>query len=238
MTTKLKTIFVAAGGILLLALAIIAIYATGQHRAYLISKGESVVLEQQFKDYRLTSEKEKTALTAEAIRTTAEKDAAIARANAASLKAGEIQSKLDAATALTAALPADVLSGQINARIGVNQSCPIMNGTFSFTRPGAESTLNLFLTGEASASKYAAERTVSSNLRDALTAADAGTVNVSARLSITETELTKCVAAKDATASALKHLEHSILGTKIKNFAIGVGVGAATVTVLHLLKVI
>lgn len=235
---KLKAIFVSVGALVALVLAALVIYSTGQRKSYLTAKGEAAVLEKQFADYRLEADKAKAILTAEFATLTAEKNAALTAALNASLKAGEIQARLDAEQALTAALPADVLSGRINARIGVNQSVPIMNGTFSFTRPGTESTLNIFLEGEASASKYAAERTVTASLRDAVNASEKEVGNLGQRLYISETELDKAVAAWGADKDALKHLERSILGTKIKNLAIGAGAGVVIVTVLHLTGIV
>jgi hypothetical protein len=237
--SKTTQILVAIVAFIALLAGGLMIYSGAQHKAYLISKGESAVLEKQFADYRLTSEKEKTALTAEAIRTTAEKDAAIAAANAADASKAAIQSALDAEKAKTAAMPADTLSGNINQRIGAGQSWPTAGGVFTFTRPGTESVLNRFLDGEASEGKYQAEMIVTLNLRTALGKSEGGAANLGTRLTLTQGELDKCVAAKDANAKALSHLEHSITGTAIKNLAIGAaGYIVAEKVVIPLVKLI
>lgn len=236
--TKTNQILIAIVALIALLAGGLMIYSGAQKRAYLIAKGEAAVLEKQFADYRAEADKAKAILTAEFKTLTAEKNAAIAAANASAGQAVIIQAALDAEKAKTHALPPDGLSSTINQRIGANQSWPTEGGVFTFTRPGTEGVLNRFLDGEASEGKYQAEAVVTTNLRAAIDAAERGTAAISKSLTLTQGELDKCVAAKDATQDALSHLEHSILGTKIKNFAIGAGVGAVAVTVLHLLKVI
>lgn len=238
MTAKLKAYAAAAGVVLALIMVVLVLYGNEQRRAYLQEKGAAAVLEKQFKEYVLEVDKAKTILTGEFVALTAEKQAALIKANDAENAKVAIQAALDAEKAKTTALPPDTLVGNINQRIGANMSWPTGGGVFTFTRPGTENVLNRFLDGEASEGRYQAEQAVTVNLRAAIDAAERGTANVSKQLALTEGELDKCIAAKDANADALKHLERSILGRQIKTFAIGAGAGAVTVIALHLLKVI
>lgn len=238
MTTKLKTILVGAGALVLAILVGLGIYGAAQHKSYLISKGKAEALEIQYRDYEKTAKSEIASLTAQGANWKDARDAALAAVASAEQGKAATQAALDAEKARTKLLTADLLAGQINARIGINQALPVANGTFSLTRPGAENTLNVFLDGEGFKEKLKAESLVSENLRSAINSSQHENDTLGQRLSITQTELTKSVAAWDATKDTLKHLERSILGTKIKTFAVGVGVGAVAIIILHLCKVI
>jgi hypothetical protein len=239
MTPKLNTYLVVALAVVLAIIAGLGIYGTAQRKAYLEAKGAAAVLEKQYVEYSTAAESQLASIAVAYSKAKAEKDAALAAATVAKNAQVAIQSALDAEKAKTHALPPDSLSGAINTRIGANQSWPTEGGVFTFTRPGTESVLNRFLNGEASESKYQAGEVVTVNLRAAIDAAERGTASISGQLTLTKGELDKCVAAKDANAEALKHLERSILGTKIKTFVVGAGVGAATLAVLHfILKII
>ena len=236
--TKLNQALVGLVALIVLIAGGLMIYGTAERKAYLQAKGEAIVLNQQFKDAQADAAKQIAALTVAYNTAQADKDAALAAANAAENGQVAIQAALDALKALTAAMPPDTLSGAINQRIGAAQSWPTAGGVFTFTRKGAESTLNVFLDGEASASKYHAEQLVTMNLHTAIDAAEQASVSLGSRLTLTQGELDKAVAAWGATQSALSHLEHSILGTKIKTFVIGAGTGALALYALHILKVL
>jgi hypothetical protein len=238
MNAKLKGVLIAAGGLLVIIAVGFVIWGQWNHKQYLIEKGQAIVLKQQFDLYKANAEKIEADLTAQAVILLAEKNAAIDAADKASAKAGQIQAALDIEIAKTAALQPDALSGNINQRIGAGQSWPTAGGVFSFTRPGTEATLNLFLTGESSAAKYQSEQVVSTNLRVALGKSEAETGNIGQRLTLTQTELDKLGLAYGAQGNSLKYLERSIVGVRIKTFVEGAVIGAAVVTVLHLVKVI
>ena len=232
-----KTIAI-IGGIVLAILSAIVVYSGHEHKLYLEAKGASAVLTADFVSYQTNAKTIIASLTAEAAQLLTAKNAAIDKANAAELSKDKIAADLAALQAQTALLPPNALAANINTRLGANQTLPIAAGGFSLTRPGAESALNLFLAGEADASRYKAEQTVSLNLRVALDASERESGNLGQRLSLTTGELDRAVKAWDADKDALTHLEHSILGTRIKAFAWGAGTGAVTVAILHILKVI
>ena len=221
--TKTTQALIALAALLVLALGGFVAYGNGQRKAYLEAKGAAAVLEKQYAEYQAAAGKEKAALELEAEKWRADKDAALIAAHNAEISQAMTQARLDAQLALTASLPPDALSGNINQRIGANQSWPTEGGVFTFTRPGTENVLNRFLTGEASESKYQAEAVVTVNLRAAIDAAERGTASISGQLALAAGERDRAIAAWGATGDALKHLERAQFGTKIKYAAYGAG---------------
>jgi hypothetical protein len=238
MPTKIKGYLIAAGALVLVIMIGLGIYGAAEHKSYLISKGKAEALTTQFNEYEKQAQSQIASLTAQGENWKDATDAALSAAAAAGKQTAVIQAALEAEKARTKLLTADLLAGQINARIGINQLLPIASGSFSLTRPGAENTLNIFLDGEGYYKKLQAESLVSENLRSAVNSSQHDNDTLGQRLTIRETELTKSVAAWDATKETLGHLEKSILGTKIKSWAVGIGTGAVAVIVLHLLKII
>jgi hypothetical protein len=211
-------------------------YGNNQRQAYLEAKGAAAVLTRQYEDYRAQAEKQRAQLQAEAAQARSEKAAALDRAQALETDKDRLTAALTAEKAKVAALPPDALAGSINLRIGAGLSWPMGGGLFSFTRPGAEGVLTRFLQGEADAAGYKAEKSISANLRTAISAAEREAGNLGQRLYITTNERDKAVLAWDADKAALKSLERAILGTKVKTFLIGAGVGAAAVIILNLVR--
>jgi len=232
-TTRILAIILA----ILAALAGAAVwYGNNQRRAYLEAKGAASVLAKQYQDYKAKSDPIILTLQEQSAKDRADKLAAVERANAAEASKDRLSADLSAEKAKTAALTPDALSGSISLRVGAGEITPNQGGLYIFTRRGAESVLNLILDGEGYAKQYQAERTVSTNLRAALNAADHEASNLSQRLYITTNERDKAVLAWDADKAALKSLERSILGTKVKTFLIGAGAGAAAVIIFNLVR--
>lgn len=232
-----RSVYVALA-VALVIMAGLAWWGTMERKAYLKAAGKADVLAGQFRDYAKQAEAIKTTLAAEAVTLRAEKKAAIDRALAAdALKVKAIRER-DAAIAQTAALPPDSLAGNINLRIGANQSWPTAGGIFSLTRKGAENVLNRFITGEASQALYEAEATSNTNLRSALDSAERENGNLGYRLVLTEKEKALAIEAWDADRSALKHLRLSIIGRTVKTAAISFGAGALTVFAARALGVL
>ena len=235
---SLKTILIAAGALILAILTGLVIYGGVEHKAAIVSKAEENVLKSQL-----------ATLTATTAAKDKERDAAITASEAvkqAALKKAEDEHRArlksdadrDAAIAQTKTLPDDSLSGNINLRIGAGASHPTAAGVFSFTRPGTESTLNYFLTGEAaesardSAIKEAADNKTAfdscqdQRKQDALKLVDKDSI-----IDLTNTALAK-------SDDAYRHLNNSIFGLKIKTFVEGGIVFSVALTILHLTKII
>jgi hypothetical protein len=209
-----------------------------EHKAYVAAKAKAGVLTAEFNDYQKQAEAIKANLEAEAVKLLAAKSAAIDAALASEQTKAQAIAERDAALAKIKALPDNDLSGAINLRIGVGLSWPVADGTFSITRYGAESVLSRFIAGEANASLYAAERSVTTNLRQALVASESESGNLGQRLYLTRGELSRAVKAWAADTSALKHLERSIIGRTVTTAVVSVGVGFAVAWGLHVAGVL
>jgi hypothetical protein len=232
MSTKLKSCLAAAGALVLAIFIGLGIYGSAQHRAYLESKGKAEALTQQYRDYELIAKKAIVDLTIESANWKAAQEAALAAAESAGKQTAIITAALEAEKARTKTLPPDILAGNINLRIGPNECLPVANGSFSLTRYGVENTLNIFLDGEGYNEKLKAESLVSENLRSAYSSSQHENDTLGQRLSIRETELSNCIALKDATSDTLKHLERAQFGLKVKTIVITAGVTYASVKLL------
>jgi hypothetical protein len=168
----------------------------------------------------------------------AEKQTALDKAAAEAAGRTKAEKERDAAIALTKALTDDALSGAINLRIGAGQSKPMASGVFSFTRPGTESTLNIFIAGETAVTARDSALRESANNKTALDKCEEQRKNDAKVIEDGKAEIKTNKAGWKTADDNLAHLEHSILGTKIKTFAIGVGVGAAIIEGLKLLGII
>ena len=119
----------------------------------------------------------------------------------------------------TAALPDDELSGRINARIGAGESWPIAGpppARFSFTRPGAEATVNRFLAGEKAESNYAAELKITADLRGVVKATEGQRDEYRGEAGRQTARADKAEAGWEAEKKALGYLERTIPGLKWK----------------------
>ena len=236
MTAKLKQALAIVGAIVAVVLVSIILYANNQRIKYQQAIGASKALTAEYNDYVKSAElaiKELHAGIAESLK---QEQAAIDAAEKAKAAQSSIQAKYDTLKEETAALPPDALSGAINIRIGADQSRPTANGLFSFSRVGTERTLNLFLDGEASAENLKSEQAVSLNLRAALDAAERGAALCSEAYALKDGEYTRALAAWATDRDALRHLQRSIFGRKVKSFLTGAAFGAAAVVIYTAIK--
>jgi hypothetical protein len=238
MTAALKKYLLIAGFIMAAVFSAIVFYGHYQHVLYQNSIGASKVLTAEYTAYKKNADTAILAKTNEISALAKEKQAALDAANAAAQSQSATQAELNRLKAETAALPPDALSGKINAFIGDNQTRPTADGRFSFTRPGAENTLNLFYERDAYQIQNGAYQTEILNLRMDITKSDAIIAAGNEKYSLKDGECIKLLAAFDARGDALKHLQHSILGRQVKTFIIGAGIGAGTVFILHAVGII
>lgn len=225
MTDKQKGIIAIIVFAVLCIVGGVIIYASHEHNEYLKAKGASAALTAQLSESKKLADIAIAAKNEEIALGIKQRDAAIKRATAAESKESVAIAKYDALKRETAALPAEALSSNINARIGSGNSWPTAGGLFSFTRPGAERTLNIFLDAENYKGLWEDEQVVSSELRTALSSAVTIGMGWEEKFNIKSDEIGKTVAAWNADKDALKHLERSIYGQNVKAFVIGTAVG-------------
>ncbi len=233
MTPKQKAIIAAVVACILAIGAGVVIYANGQHRKYLEAVGASAILTEQYNTFKAQADAAIVAKNAEIAEAVKAKDAAIEKANAAHAQQAVIQAKYNALKGETAALPATDLIIHINARIGSGNSWPTAGGLFSFTRVGAENTLNLFLDGE-SAIKQGAEYLLEiSGLRSAVSIALTEIKIRDEKYALRDGEYVALWAAFDMQDKAMTHLRRSLFGRRLKSFAIGAGVGIVAGAIIY-----
>jgi hypothetical protein len=209
------------------------IYGNHQRDAYLQAKGEAKAKSEALEAYKKGADAQIAALSSDIANLTKQRDAAIAQANDANGQKTAIQLKYEALKRETASLPADALSSNLNARLGTGETWPTAGGLFSFTRPGAERTLNLFLDGDEARGKLEASEKESASLRSALSLSAGETAAWRDKYSLKDGELTRTVEAWTATKDALRHLERSIPGRKLKSFIYGTAVGVIAGAVIY-----
>ena len=232
-----RTLSIVAAAVLAI-LAGLVLYGNYQHRQYLEAKGAEKLIAAQYQYATVKANIEIAALLASTTAAESQKQAALDAAAAERQLRLQADAERDAAVAKTKALPDDTLSSAINLRIGNGESKPIASGVFSFTRPGTEATLNRFLAGETAASDRDSAIREAANNADGLALCESqrGKLAKEVKLRVNERDLAKI--GWDTTADALKHLERSIIGTRIKTFITGAAVGAVAVIALHILKAI
>jgi len=233
MTATIKKYLIIAGVAIAAILFGLVVYGNYQTAKYKESLGASKVLTAQYEAKLKVAEVAILAKTEEAKQARAERDAAIADADKHALGEAVISSKYEALKKETAAMPASDLVIQINARIGSGNAWPTAGGLFSFTRSGADNTLNLFLDGEGYKDKFENERGVSLNLRAAVDAAERVGVALSVKYDLKDGEYKAAIAAWDADKDALSHLRKSIFGRRIKSFIIGGTLGVVTGIIVY-----
>jgi hypothetical protein len=236
MTAALKKYLLIAGFIMAAVFSAIVFYGHYQHVLYQNSIGASKVLTAEYTAYKKNADTAILAKTNEISALAKEKQAALDAANAAAQSQSATQAELNRLKAETAALPPDALSGKINAFIGDNQTRPTADGRFSFTRPGAENTLNLFYERDAYQIQNGAYQAETLNLRTAISKSDLIIADWTQKYTLKDGEYQKALAAWSADKDALKHLSRSIFGRQVKTFIIGAGAGAAAVIIYTLVK--
>jgi hypothetical protein len=238
MTVKLKAILAGVVAVLVLALGGLIFYSNQQHGKYLVFKARAELMGSQFSELEKKSDAEKAALLAANERLDNERLAAIAKAEKSKQAEAVKDKEIEALKAKTAALPADDLVRAINQRIGDGESWPDARGLFSFTRPGTERTLNLFIDGEGIADKYVAELDVSAKWKSAHDLAIGERDNEKQARQLEEGKVVALKLPKAEIEKALRALERSIPGMKWKSRATGTVFGFALRTVLGLVGVI
>jgi hypothetical protein len=236
MTAQIKRALVIAGLVVAAILAGLVVYGNYQHVMYQQGLGASKTLTAEYNAYKSNAETAIAAKNAEIAQAAKDKLDALAQANAAAQSQAATQAELNRLKAETAALPPDALSGKINAFIGDNQTRPTADGRFSFTRPGADNTLNIFYERDAFKAQYSTEQSVSQSYRLALDKSDAIILDQEQKYTLKDGEYQKALAAWSSDKDALKHLQRSIFGLRTKSFLIGAGIGAAAVIIYNLIK--
>jgi hypothetical protein len=194
---------------------------TAMNEKYLEAKGVAELLASQFADFRKATAQQVAGIEAANKMLEAEKTrllgivARLEDANSA------LKKEAEKAKAQTAALSHDNLSLAVNSRIGAGQSWPIAAGMFSFTRPGTERTLNLFIDGEAAEAGWQNERGVSEALRGSLAAAEQQRDGWRKADGLHVEERDKAVKGWKTEETARRYLEKSIPGMKWKERAKG-----------------
>jgi hypothetical protein len=236
MTAQIKRALVIAGLVVAAILAGLVVYGNYQHVMYQQGLGASKTLTAEYNAYKSNAETAIAAKNAEIAQAAKDKLDALAQANAAAQSQAATQAELNRLKAETAALPPDALSGKINAFIGDNQTRPTADGRFSFTRPGADNTLNIFYERDAYQIQNGAYQAETLNLRTAISKSDLIIADWTQKYTLKDGEYQKALAAWSADKDALKHLSRSIFGRQVKTFIIGAGAGAAAVIIYTLVK--
>lgn len=226
------------GAVVIATWAVLILLARSNHTKYLESKGAEKVIRQEYADLKLKSDADIIKLQESSAKAEQEKQAALQEKIKEQRAREKAEAERDAEKAKTAALPDDELSGAINLRIGAGQSRPTGAGNFTFMRPGTERTLNLFIDGETTARNYESAKVEIKKTEDALRATETQRDNARAEIVSKDDLLEKATEGWTEADRGKKLLERSILGIKIKTFAIGFGLGGATVFGLHLAGVI
>lgn len=238
MSLKWKMIVAISCAVVIAAWAGLFIVAKAQHTKYLEALGAEALLREQYKVSDGKLKKENSAL--DAANKILEKAKKAAEQDKLKEQAGREKAEADliAEKAKTATLTDNDLSGAINLRIGAGQSRPTAAGNFSFTRPGTETTLNIFKDGETAASNYESAQREIKKTEVAAKDCEDQRANDGLQIGNLKDLLGKSNAGWTKADEARISLERSILGLKIKTFTAGVGSGGLLVFFLHLAGVI
>lgn len=236
--SKIKSWAIGGSAIVVILLAILGWYGAAQRAAYLKASGAATLYAEKYKASLEKANTEIAALLASTAAAETQKQAALAAAAAERALRVKADAERDGIIAKTKALPDDTLSSAINLRIGEDESKPIASGVFSFTRPGAENTLNLFISGETAATDRDSAIREAAHNADSLALCETQRGNLAAEIKTTADERDLAKLGWDKEAEALSHLEKSIFGRTVKVAVISAGVGAGLVLILHLCGVI
>jgi len=228
---------------LIVTVAIIAVIVTGiiiwgkaEYRGYTRAKAEADVLTAQYEAKAKQADLAILTLQREAVILRTEKKRALENAALHEQDAALAHAEAERQKALTAALPPDSLTGQINQRIGPDSIVHTAGGLYICSRAGAEATLNLFLDGDGYRTKYETEKADSLNLRAALDAAERMAANSDNQRLLIQGKYDAAILAWSADVAALRHLERSILGRRTKSFITGAALGVASVLIFQLAR--
>lgn len=234
MTTKLKKILAGAGVVAIAITVALILYGAQQHRAYLKAVGASVALTAEYKTEKATAETQILALNAQITSLTKAKDEALQSAAASQAHASSLAASLSQLQGETAALPPDTLAGRIGTYIGAGNIALTGGGRFSFTRPGAEATYNLFLSADSLTKQLDASQSAYASVTSALAASESTAQAWARKYQLRTGEYRAALSAWAADQDALAHLRRSILGRRTKSFVSGAVAGIAAVLIFQL----
>jgi hypothetical protein len=233
MTAKIKQIFIIVGLVFAAVTAGLIIYGNYQKVMAREAIGASKVLTAEYEAFKKNADTALVAKNTEIAQKENERLAALKIAADAKASEAVALKELEAKKKETASLPPDALAGTINKYIGVGASSPLAGGGFSFTRPGAENTLNLFYERDAFKAHYETEQSVSQGYRLALDASLSETSAWGEKYTLKDGEYTRALAAWSADNDALSHLQRSIFGRTVKVAVISAGVGIVAGIIIY-----
>jgi uncharacterized protein with NRDE domain len=209
------------------------IYGNHQYEKYKIAKAEAERLAGEYAALTKTSDAAIAAKNEEIKTANAQLSTALTAADTAKHNEAAITAKYEALKGETASLPADALSGNINAFIGSNESWPTAGGLFSFKRTGAERTLTLFYDGAKYQALYANGQVTIAELERAVSAATTATAAWADKYALRDGEYAALNTAYVKQGVALRYLERSIGGRRLKSFIYGTAVGVIAGAVIY-----
>ena len=234
MTAKLRNTLITAAAILAVVIGIIIAWGQAEHRAALKWKGASAVLTAEHAAYVKQAEPLIASLQSENVTLKQIANSAVSKADTLEATIADQDAAISHLKALTAAMPPDSLTGQINQRIGTDSIVHTAGGLYICSRAGAEATLNRFIDGEGYRTQYETEKAANLNLRAALGAAERIAANSAQAFTLKDQEYQRALAGWEADRQVIKHLERSILGRRLKSFITGAALGVASVLIFQL----
>ena len=234
MTAKLRNALISAAAILAVVIGIVIAWGQAEHRAALKWKGASAALTAEYKTEKAKAETQILALSEQIKSLAAAKDAAMQSASASQSEAAALAKALAKAQEETAALPPDTLAGRIGTYIGAGNIALTGGGRFSFTRPGAEATYNLFLSADSLTQQLDASQSAYASVTSALAASESTAQAWARKYQLRTGEYQAALSAWAADQDALAHLRRSILGRRTKSFVSGAVAGIAAVLIFQL----
>lgn len=234
MTAQAKKILAVAGIILAIIVSALIVYANHQRVQYQQATGASAILTEQYKAEKTKAETQILALNAQITSLTKAKDEALQSAAASQAHASSLAASLSQLQGETAALPPDTLAGRIGTYIGAGNIAVTGGGRFSFTRPGAEATYNLFLSADSLTQQLDASQSAYASVTSALAASESTAQAWARKYQLRTGEYQAALSAWAADQDALAHLRRSIPGRRTKSFVSGAVVGIAAVLIFQL----
>jgi len=221
MTDKLKAYIAITAFAFICIIGGFIIYSGHQAEKYRIARAEAARLADEYKALVKSSDTAIIAKDAEIAKATTERDKAIADAAQSKQHDAVITAKYDALKGEVAALPGNALSGKINAFIGNNEIVPTVGGYFTLQRTGAERTLTLFYDGAEYRAKYENGIVTIASLEAAVSAGATLAKSWEEKYMLRDGEYVALGAVYAKQSLALKYLERSIAGRRLKSFIIG-----------------
>lgn len=234
MSSKLKQWLVLLGVVAAAIVTGLIVYANYQKILYQNALGASAVLTAEYKAEKEKAEIQILALNAQLNTLAAEKDEALQSAAASQAHASSLAASLSQLQGETAVLPPDALTGRIASYIGAGNITLTGGGLFSLSRSGADSTYNIFLSADSLALQLDDCQSSFTLVSIALTASESTANAWATKYGLKEGEYQTALAAWAADKDALKHLERSMFGRRLKSFITGAAIGVASVLIFQL----